>query len=172
MTQDGSLKSSSSNIPAKPVVAELAGLRRRLAGMLYELVLLIGVLAIGFFLPWMLLLSQLSLINPPAWVKYVEWLHFLALLGIYFIYSWHRHGQTLAMRTWSLRVVAANGRNLSLRRAALRYALALPSVLCFGVGILWAFFDLDNLFLHDRLAGTRVVRMPKGQVAPGSKTAT
>jgi len=57
--------------------------------------------------------------------------------------------------------VTTNGSRLSWARATLRYMLALPSVLCFGIGILWAFFDLDNLFLHDRLAGTRVVRLPK-----------
>ena len=143
-------------------MVELAGLRRRLAGMLYELVLLIGVLAIGFFLPWMLLLSLLDLKNPPAWVGWVELLHLLALLGVYFVCSWRLHGQTLAMRTWRLRVVTANGSTLSWGRAGLRYVLAWPSMLCFGAGILWAFFDLDNLFLHDRLARTRVVQLPKG----------
>ncbi len=42
-------------------------------------------------------------------------------------------------------------------RAALRYALAWPSLLVFGVGFLWAFVDRDRQFLHDRLAGTRIV---------------
>src|SRR6266704_3164467 len=41
--------------------------------------------------------------------------------------------------------------------AALRYALAWPSLLVFGVGFLWAFVDRDRQFLHDRLAGTRIV---------------
>jgi len=161
MAQDDSLKNSTSATPMMPLKVELAGLRRRLAGMLYELVLLIGVVAIGFLLPWMLLLSQLDMKNSPAWVGWLELLHILALLWVYFVCSWRFHGQTLAMRTWSLRVVTANGRNLSWGRASLRYALALPSVLCFGIGILWAFFDIENLFLHDRLAGTRVVRLPK-----------
>ncbi|MCL2590508.1 MAG: RDD family protein [Betaproteobacteria bacterium] len=172
MIQDESPKSSFSNIPAKPIVVGLAGLRRRLVGMLYELVLLVGILAVGFLLPWMLLFSQLGLKNPPAWMGWLELLHVLALLGAYFVYSWHRLGQTLAMRTWRLRVVAANGNKLSWGRAFLRYVLAWPSVLCFGVGILWAFFDLDNLFLHDRLAGTRVVVLPKGAAAGNITVAT
>jgi len=168
MAQDSSPKNSSSGTPATPVVVALAGRRRRLASMLYELVLLFGIVAVGFLLPWMLLTSQLGLKDSPVWVQWLEWLHLLALLGGYFVYSWHRHGQTLAMRTWSLRVVTAKGGNLSWGRASLRYALAWPSVMCFGVGILWAFFDLDNLFLHDRLAGTRVVRLPKGSPSPGT----
>jgi uncharacterized RDD family membrane protein YckC len=45
----------------------------------------------------------------------------------------------------------------------LRYVLAWPSVALCGVGLLWSLFDLDNLFLHDRLAGTRVVVLPGGK---------
>jgi uncharacterized RDD family membrane protein YckC len=29
-------------------------------------------------------------------------------------------------------------------------------VLFFGVGFLWALFDRDRQFLHDRIAGTRI----------------
>jgi uncharacterized RDD family membrane protein YckC len=161
MIQNDSSKNPSSSVPGTPVVVELASLRRRLASMLYELALLVGVLVFGFLLPWIFLASQLDMENPPVWVGGLELLHVLVLLGVYFIYAWHRHGQTLAMRTWRLRIVTAKGRNLSWERASLRYALAWPSVLCFGIGIFWAFFDLDHLFLHDRLAGTRLVQMPK-----------
>jgi len=42
-------------------------------------------------------------------------------------------------------------------QAVLRYLIAWPSVLFFGIGLLWAIFDKDHLFLHDRLAGTKVV---------------
>jgi uncharacterized RDD family membrane protein YckC len=161
MIQNGLRKNAPSGTPETLTVVKLASLRHCLAGMLYEFLLLIGVLAVGFLFPWMLLMSQLNLKDAPAWVGYLELLHVLVLPGVYFIYNWHRHGQTLAMRTWRLRVVTAEGRNLSWGRTGLRYALAWPSVLCFGVGILWAFFDLDNLFLHDRLAGTRVVSLPK-----------
>ena len=154
-------KNPPSSAPTAPVAVVLAGLRRRFASMLYELLLLFGVLVVGFLFPWMLLLALLNLENSPAWVGALELLHVLVMLGGYFIFSWYRHGQTLAMRTWRLRVVTAEGRNLSWGRACLRYALAWPSVLCFGVGILWAFVDLDKLFLHDRLAKTRVVQLPK-----------
>ncbi len=161
MIQNVTPKSPSSDVPAAPVIVELASLRRRVAGMLYDLMLLIGVFAVGFLFPWMLILSQLDLRTPPVWVDWLELLHVLVMFGAYFIYNWRRSGQTLAMRTWRLRVVTASGQNLSWGRAVLRYALAWPSVLCLGAGILYAFFDLDNLFLHDRLAGTRVVQLPK-----------
>jgi uncharacterized RDD family membrane protein YckC len=65
------------------------------------------------------------------------------------------------MQTWRLKAVdARDGRPLTVGRAALRYALAWPSLCCFGVGLLWPLFDRDRQFLHDRLAGTCIVRMP------------
>jgi uncharacterized RDD family membrane protein YckC len=65
------------------------------------------------------------------------------------------------MKTWRLRLVAADGSALSVRQAALRYVVALAGMLLAGVGFLWALFDRDHQFLHDRLARTRIVRVPK-----------
>jgi uncharacterized RDD family membrane protein YckC len=42
-------------------------------------------------------------------------------------------------------------------QALLRYLLCWPSIILGGVGIVWALFDRDRQFLHDRLAGTRLV---------------
>ena len=62
------------------------------------------------------------------------------------------------MKTWKLRLVSADGGPVSVRRAALRYLLACLSVALAGAGLVWAAFDRDRQFLHDRLAGTRIVR--------------
>ena len=43
----------------------------------------------------------------------------------------------------------------------LRYLAAWPSILFFGIGVLWAVFDKDRQFLHDRIAGTRIVFVDK-----------
>jgi uncharacterized RDD family membrane protein YckC len=40
---------------------------------------------------------------------------------------------------------------------ALRYVLAWPCLVYLGAGLFWAIFDRDRQFLHDRLAGTRLV---------------
>jgi hypothetical protein len=42
----------------------------------------------------------------------------------------------------------------------LRFALALVLVPT-GVSIVWSFFDAEGQFLHDRLAGTRLVSSKK-----------
>ena len=82
------------------------------------------------------------------------------VLGIYFIACWSRGGRTLAMQTWKIRVVTRNGTSLGVGRAALRYVLAWASLVLLGAGFFWAYFDPDRQFLHDRLAGTRIVTTP------------
>jgi uncharacterized RDD family membrane protein YckC len=119
--------------------------------MFYESLLLIAVLAVVFLLPLTVLAFVTGAVMPGTWL----WLYLFIVLGVYFLWHW-RHGQTLAMRTWKLEIRSANGEMPSLRQTALRYLLAWPSLLCCGVGIIWALFDRDRQFLHDRLAGTRI----------------
>lgn len=135
-----------------------AGLIRRLASMLYEALLLLGVLALTFMVPY-LILGVVWHISVPGWL---EWLHIFVVFGAYFIWYWTRGGQTLAMQTWRIKLVdASNGGPVTLARAALRYVLSWPALLCFGVGYVWWVFDRDHQFLHDRLAGTRVLQLPR-----------
>ena len=60
------------------------------------------------------------------------------------------------MKTWRIRLVAADGGAVSPGQAILRFVLCWPSLLLAGVGLLWALVDRDRQFLHDRLAGTRL----------------
>ena len=122
--------------------------------MLYESMLLLGVLALTFLVPY-LILGAVASFTPPGWLL---WLHVFAVLGVYFVWFWQRGGQTLAMQTWRLKIVdASDGRIAGRGRSWLRYALAWPSVLLGGFGLLWALVDRDRQFLHDRLAGTCIV---------------
>jgi uncharacterized RDD family membrane protein YckC len=133
-----------------------AGLRRRLASLMYESLLLLGVLAAGFMLPYIVIGLWLD-VAPTGWFA---WVHIMLLLGLYFVHYWRNGGQTLAMQTWGIRVVDADRDTPpELRRAIRRYVLCWPSLLFFGAGIVWALFDRDRQFLHDRLAGTRVIRI-------------
>ncbi len=111
------------------------------------------MLILAVMLPY-LLLGVLWNISVPG---VVGWAHVFVVLGLYFGWFWHR-GQTLAMSTWRLRLVdAATGGPVSVGRALLRYMLSWPSLLLFGTGLLWALVDRDRQFLHDRLAGTRLI---------------
>jgi len=138
------------------LIVELASLRRRLASLLYESLLLLGVLGLTFMVP-LLIIGVVWQISVPGWI---EWIHIFVVLGAYFMWYWRRGGQTLAMQTWRLKLVdVTSGVEMSLRQAALRYVLAWPSVLT-GIGLLWALVDSDRQFLHDRLSGSRIVLMP------------
>jgi uncharacterized RDD family membrane protein YckC len=131
-------------------------LGRRLASMLYEGLVVFSVLLIGFLLPQILLSAYgLTMSNR------LLWLHVLLLLMLYFVWFWMNGGQTLPMKTWKLRLSGANGQALRPLQAVLRYLAAWPSILFFGVGVLWALFDKDGQFLHDRIAGTCIVQADK-----------
>lgn len=131
----------------------LPGILRRLASMVYESLLALGLLAAFFLLP-QALVSMAWGRAAPGWVHLA---HVFIVMGCYCLISWHRGGQTLAMKTWKLKLVAADGSRPSLARLLVRYCLAWPSLGFFGVGLVWSVFDRQRQFLHDRLAGTRIV---------------
>jgi uncharacterized RDD family membrane protein YckC len=130
----------------------LTGIRRRLVCLLYEGLVVFSILLIGFLLPQIVLSGFHFELSPR-----MLWLHVFVLLLAYFVWCWLNGGQTLPMKTWKLRLVSAESTPLRPLQAVLRYLAAWPSVLLFGIGIFWAIFDKDGQFLHDRIAGTRIV---------------
>lgn len=132
--------------------APLPGIGRRLASMLYEGLVVFAILLIGFWLP-QALLAGIGLGLSPR----LLWLHVGVLLMVYFVWFWLHGGQTLPMKTWKLRIANPDGSPPRPMQALLRYLAAWPSVLLFGIGVLWALVDKDRQFLHDRIAGTRIV---------------
>jgi uncharacterized RDD family membrane protein YckC len=132
-----------------------AGLGRRLASLVYEGMLVLAVLFAAAFA------FQVTASGPPGplegWTRHIFQGYLFLVAGFYFVWPWARGGQTLPMKTWKLRLVRADGAPLGPRRALARYALSWLSVLSIGAGFAWAVFDRDRQFLHDRLAGTRIV---------------
>ena len=87
------------------------------------------------------------------------WLQFCLYLvaGFYLLWCWLHGGQTLAMQTWRIRLIDGEAQTLTLWRVLQRYLLASAGLLFFGAGFLWALFDREGQFLHDRLLGTRLM---------------
>lgn len=81
----------------------------------------------------------------------------LVVAGIYLVWSWTGRRRTLAMRTWRLRLVNRDGGAVSLRTALVRYLCAVLGLAAGAIGLLWALVDPERQFLHDRIAGTRIV---------------
>jgi uncharacterized RDD family membrane protein YckC len=130
-----------------------AGIARRLASMLYEALLITAVLAVAFYLPHLLLGAFANIQVHHVLTK----IHFFLVLLIYFSWFWINGGQTLAMKTWRIRVVDIHGGRLRPAQAVLRYLAAWFSLFFFGIGIVWALFDKNRQFLHDRIADTQIV---------------
>jgi uncharacterized RDD family membrane protein YckC len=128
-----------------------AGLARRFAALFYDTLLLLALLFIAGYLVVGLLPQPLGGVP-----KLLFQLWLLIVAGGYFTWFWRRGGQTLAMKTWGLKLVSMDGGPLSRRQAWLRFVWGCLSGLTFA-GFVWAFFDRDRQFLHDRMAGTRIV---------------
>ena len=153
------------------------GLWLRLVAMTYEAVLLFGIA----FAAGLALLALAGWTYPlPAERRWLLQAVVFVAVGAYFVYFWARAGQTLAMKSWRLRVAGPDGRPPGIARALARYVLAwslfAPGLVFAAVaraGIGWnllalaagllavlslARFDRDGRLLHDRLTGTRVIR--------------
>jgi uncharacterized RDD family membrane protein YckC len=89
--------------------------------------------------------------------RYLLQVFLLIAVGAYFVWCWHRSGQTLAMQTWNLKLVGPDGRLVLFKMAIARYLLACAGLMLFGLGFLWVFVDRDRLFLHDRLLKNRII---------------
>ena len=82
-------------------------------------------------------------------------------IGLYFVWCWRKSGQTLAMQTWQLKLSRGHTNLLNWPQALIRYALASLSLGVFGLGFVWAVFDREGLFLHDRLLNNRITFVPR-----------
>jgi uncharacterized RDD family membrane protein YckC len=152
------------------------GLARRMACWTYEGMLMFGVVFIAGYLFGTLSQTRNAMDNRHALQAFL-----FVVFGIYFVWLWAK-GQTLAMKTWNIRVVDRAGRPITQSRALLRYVLCwlwfLPAlaavapfelsapeamVILTGWVLVWAIlsrFHPDKQFWHDALAGTRLVSAP------------
>jgi len=132
--------------------AHPASLARRALALAYEALLLSALLLVAA-LPYVLVMRSADVIVArPLFQVYL-----IAIAAAYFVWQWRRGGQTLPMKTWRMRIVTRAGAPLGLGHALARFLLALAGCTLAGAGFLWALIDRDGQFLHDRLAGTRIV---------------
>jgi uncharacterized RDD family membrane protein YckC len=83
-----------------------------------------------------------------------------ALVGV--AYQWYfltqNDGQTPGKRIMGIKVVRKDGAPLDAATIIVRYVGYYINSFLFGIGWLWAFWDADRQGIHDKLAGTIVVR--------------
>lgn len=83
------------------------------------------------------------------------------ILAVFYVGFWLYGGQTLGMRAWRLKLVAADGGPVSLRACLVRIPVAFASLLCLGLGYLWALVDRQRLTIPDRVSRTRLILLPR-----------
>jgi uncharacterized RDD family membrane protein YckC len=105
---------------ANPPDPALAKLFPRLAAVVYECVLLFGIYFISAYLYLALTRTQFPI---PAARAAMFSAYIAVVIGGYFVFFWVKSGQTLAMKTWEVRLANADGSGVSLARALVRYLL-------------------------------------------------
>ena len=83
-------------------------------------------------------------------------------LAIYCISLWATKGATIGGIICGLKVVRLDDRPVSWSVAAVRGLSAFLSLAIAGLGFIWVAFDDDKQSWHDKIAGTTIVKVPKG----------
>ncbi len=150
-----------------------ASLYRRMAAWVYEGLLLFALCAITGLIFSLATHSTHALAHHTALGAVL-----FVVMGAYFSWFWSK-GQTLAMKTWRIKVVDLADRPVTLRHATLRYVLAwlwfAPPLIALSfmqmtpknlsatfvswiaLYILLAWLHPSKQFIHDRLARTRLL---------------
>lgn len=123
---------------------------RRLAAITYD-----GLIVLAL---WMIAAAVVIVPAGSAIVPQALWFqaYLLAVAWSYFAACWIAGGQTLGMRAWRIRLVAAD-RPVNLRTALLRFVVAWLSALALGAGFITALWHPRRAAWHDRASGTRLV---------------
>ena len=171
-----------------PTATSTPSLWRRLACWIYEGMLIFGVVFLAGYLFGTLSQTRNAMDNRLPLQLFV-----FVVFGIYFVWFWAK-GQTLAMKTWHIRVVGMDGLPISQPRALLRYLLSWmwfvpPLAASWSLGssglqgglliLMWIFLwaTLSRLhperqFWHDAWAGTRLITsVPVKKTKPASQAA-
>jgi uncharacterized RDD family membrane protein YckC len=174
----------SGGAPPAQAALRAPSMRRRFACMVYEAVLLFGVVMVAS-LAYGMLTEQRHASQGNAGLQGFLFI----VLGLYFTGLWSARGQTLAMKTWHIRVQTADGRPPGRLRAAARYVASwlwfLPALAsAHAAGILSVVFmacvvaagmaayallalmRADRQLLHDVLCGTWLVDTRVAPSAP------
>jgi uncharacterized RDD family membrane protein YckC len=132
--------------PSAPTGTPVSAALPRAGFWVRMVALLLDVLLVGF---------AMSLLHP------LFHMHLL-VLAIYGAVMWKLRGSTIGGIVFDLRVVRLDGRPMDWETAIIRALSCFLSLAVAGLGFFWIAFDDAHQGWHDKIAGTVVVRVPKG----------
>jgi uncharacterized RDD family membrane protein YckC len=127
------------------------GFLRRLAAIIYDLLLLCAILFVATAL-----LLPLNAGEAFTRQQFFYPIYLLIISFIFYGWFWTHGGQTLGLRAWRIKVLTLDQQPISWRQALLRFTTAIVSSLFFGLGFLWILFDKKQRSWHDYLSHTAV----------------
>lgn len=86
----------------------------------------------------------------------------LLVLAAYGAVMWRFRGTTIGGIVFGLKVVRLDDREMDWTTAIVRALACFLSLAVVGLGFIWVAFDAEKQSWHDKIAGTTVVRLPKG----------
>ncbi len=144
------------------------GFMRIFASMVYDSLLLAaisityGAIVVGL---------RILIMGQPEVGQRIRWdmvssilitLGWLSVLMFFYIYFWHKFGQTLGMKTWRLQLVDAQTNQLpSYQQSIKRSFCALLSLILFGFGYWYRFANPQQRLMHDVFSGTKLILLKK-----------
>lgn len=91
-------------------------------------------------------------------------------IAYFFVFWVHYDGATPGKKLLGIKIIRENGEKISYPVAFIRYIgflLSSATIFFFGLGFLWVIWDKKKQALHDKIAGTLVVRDGKGKLGLG-----
>ena len=153
----GSLPIHTATPPAPPpALATAAALPRagfwvRIGALTIDLLLcILGMVLVAHLLP----LSRLGI--------HLNALHLPLFAAAYGAVLWKLRGTTIGGIVCNLKIMRLDDRPLDWATSIVRALGCILSVVAIGLGFIWIAFDGDKQSWHDKIAGTVVVRLPKG----------
>jgi uncharacterized RDD family membrane protein YckC len=137
------------------------GFGRRFAALIYDGFLLAALLILFTFAALVFTGGHAIMRDTAGPWYYLYCAGEIGVVAGYYLVNWLRSGQTLGMRAWQLRAVSDTGTPVRLRSAILRLIFGFFAWAPAALGVLWLYVDPERLALHDRLSGTRVVRLTR-----------
>jgi len=125
---------------------------KRLAALFYDSCILV---ALAFITTGIVLLCRDNQSIP----SHTLWYQLLLLsIGLsYWLTAMRWGGQTIGMRAWQLKVIQSQGQPMNWASVFKRLCYLLISLLSFGIGYLWMFFDKQRHTWYERQSNTKMI---------------
>lgn len=121
--------------------------------MLYDSLIILGLLMVA---------SAVALpVGNPEKIAFRDFWFTLWLLLVVFIYlagCWRFAGMTIGMRAWRVKLIDADGGDISWGRCCLRFITGFASLGVFGLGLWWSLFDRKKRCWHDLAGRTLLIK--------------